>query len=218
LAGRRALSAGRRAACCDRYPGGTSLSALEVVARGEAHLAGRQLLDRATGAYNVPFARRLLGNDVCLVTFAVWEQGLMVAAGNPKGIHTVADLVRQDVTLSNREPGGARALLEAELARPGLAPHATSGYRTEVRGHRAAAEAVAAGLADAAVGVRAAAYALGLDFVPLARERYDLVTPARFRDLPAVQAVLETLTSRLEVEALGGYDASRRGDVVAGAA
>lgn len=167
----------------------------------------------------MPFARRLLGNDVCLVTFAVWEQGRMVAAGNPKGIHTVADLVHQDVTLSNREPGsGARGLLEAELARPGLAPHATIGYRTEVRGHRAAAEAVAAGLADAAVGVRAAAYALGLDFVPLARERYDLVTPARFRDLPAVQAVLETLTSRLEVEALGGYDASRRGDVVAGAA
>jgi molybdate-binding protein/DNA-binding XRE family transcriptional regulator len=204
------------------WHGGNSLSALEAVARGEAHLAGSHLLDPASGEYNAPFARRLLGDDVGLVTFAVWEQGLMVAAGNPKGIGQVADLARPDLRIANREPGsGARALLDSELARFGLPSGSLAGYGAEVRSHLAAAEAVAAGLANAAVGVRAAAQALELGFLPLARERYDLAIPARFLELPAIQALLETLSSplfRLEVEALGGYDVTPMGDFVAPAA
>jgi molybdate-binding protein/transcriptional regulator with XRE-family HTH domain len=204
------------------WHGGNSLSALEAVARGEAHLAGCHLLDPESGEYNAPFARRLLGEDVALVTFAVWEQGLMVATGNPKSIRQVADLARAELRIANREVGsGARALLEAELARSGLAPASVAGYGAVVGSHLAAAEAVAAGLADAAVGVRAAAQALGLGFVPLARERYDLAIPARFLELPAIQALLETLSSplfRLEVEALGGYDVRPMGEFVAPAA
>lgn len=203
------------------WRGGNSLGALETVARGEAHLAGTHLLDPASGEYNLPFARRLVGDDVRLVTFAVWEQGLMVAAGNPKGIHEVGDLGRAEVRIANREPGsGARALVDGELARAGLEPTSVAGYGSVVGSHLAAAEAVAAGLADAAVGVRAAAHALGLGFVPLARERYDLAIPARFFELAPVQALLETLTSplfRLEVEALGGYDVAPMGALVAAA-
>lgn len=198
--------------------GGNSLHALEAVARGEAHLAGTHLLDPETGTYNLPFARRLLGDDVRLVTFAVWEQGLMLAPGNPRGIQHAGDLVRPDVRIANREPGsGARALLDAELARAGARPEQVAGYGAVVQSHLAAAESVAAGLADAAIGVRAAAQALGLAFVPLAQERYDLAIPARFFELAPVQAVLETLTSplfRLEVEALGGYDVSPMGTLV----
>ena len=203
------------------WQGGNSLGALETVARGEAHLAGTHLLDSASGEYNLPFARRLLGNDVRLVTFAVWEQGLMVAAGNPKAIEEAGDLGRAEVRIANREPGsGARALLDDELARAGVEPAAVAGYGSVVRSHLAAAEAVAAGLADAAVGVRAAAHALGLGFIPLARERYDLAIPARYFELAPVQALLETLTSplfRLEVEALGGYDVAPMGALVAAA-
>jgi len=202
------------------WQGGNSLAALETVARGEAHLAGSHLLDQTSGEYNVPFARRLLP-DARLVTFAVWEQGLMVRAENPSGVHGVGDLERPDVRLANREVGsGARALLDAELARAGIEPERIAGYDSVVRSHLAAAEAVAAGLADVAVGVRAAAQALGLGFVPLAHERYDLAIPARFFELPPVQALLETLTSplfRLEVEALGGYDVSPMGSLVAAA-
>jgi putative molybdopterin biosynthesis protein len=200
------------------WQGGSSLSALEAVGRGEAHLAGSHLLHADSGEYNRPFARRLLGRDVRLVTFAVWEQGFMVAAGNPRGIHAVDDLARSEVRLANREAGsGARALLDAALARQKIPPNRIVGYETVVRSHLAAAEAVAAGLADAAVGVRAAAQALGLGFVPLAQERYDLAIPARFFELPSVQALLETLTSplfRLEVEALGGCDVSPMGNLV----
>ena len=204
------------------WHGGNSLSALEAVARGEAHLAGTHLPDPESGEYNAPFARRLLGDDVRLVTFSVWEQGLMVRAGNPWAIRAVSDLAQPGPRLANRELGsGARALLDAELARAGLDPSRLAGYAAVVKSHLAAAEAVAAGLADAAVGVRAAAQALGLDFVPLARERYDLAIPARFFERPPVQALLETLTSplfRLEVEALGGYDVSPMGESVAVAA
>jgi molybdate-binding protein/DNA-binding XRE family transcriptional regulator len=198
--------------------GGNSLQALEAVARGEAHLAGTHLLDPKTGTYNLPFARRLLGDDVRLVTFAVWEQGLMLAPGNPRGLQQVGDLARSNVRIANREPGsGARALLDAEMARARLRPSRVAGYEAVVQSHLAAAESVAAGLADAAIGVRAAAQALGLAFVPLAQERYDLAIPARFFELGAIQALLETLTSplfRLEVEALGGYDVSPMGTLV----
>jgi putative molybdopterin biosynthesis protein len=201
------------------WQGGNSLQALEAVGRGEAHLAGTHLLDPKTGQYNVPFARRLLGPDARLVTFAVWEQGLMLAPGNPRGIGHVGDLASPAIRIANREAGsGARALLDAELARAGAKAEQVTGYGTVVRSHLAAAEAVAAGLADAAVGIRAAALALGLAFLPLAQERYDLAIPGHFFDLPPVQALLETLTSplfRLEVEALGGYDVSLMGTQVA---
>jgi molybdopterin molybdotransferase/putative molybdopterin biosynthesis protein len=201
--------------------GGNSLQALEAVARGEAHLAGAHLLDPDTGTYNVPFARRLLGPDVRLVTFAVWEQGLMLAAGNPHGIQHVGELARPGIRIANREAGsGARALLDAEMMQAGVRPERVAGYTTVVRSHLAAAESVAAGLADAAIGVRAAAQALGLAFVPLAQERYDLAIPHRFFELAPVQALLETLTSplfRLEVEALGGYDVTPMGTQVTAA-
>jgi len=201
------------------WQGGNSLQALESVGRGEAHLAGTHLLDPSSGVYNVPFAHRLLGPDARLVTFAVWEQGLMLAPGNPRGIEHVGDLARPDLRVANREPGsGARALLDAQLAQAGIPAARVTGYGTVVRSHLAAAEAVAAGLADAAVGVRAAALALGLTFLPLAQERYDLAIPARLFELAPVQALLETLTSplfRLEVEALGGYDVTLMGTLVA---
>jgi putative molybdopterin biosynthesis protein len=201
------------------WQGGNSLQALEAVGRGEAHMAGTHLYDPETGIYNVPFAQRLLGADARLVTFAVWEQGLMLAPGNPRGIQHIGDLTGPGLRIANREPGsGARALLDAELARASLKPEQLAGYTTVVRSHLAAAEAVAAGLADASIGVRAAAQALGLAFLPLAQERYDLAIPNRFFELAPVQALLETLTSplfRLEVEALGGYDVSPMGTLVA---
>jgi putative molybdopterin biosynthesis protein len=161
----------------------------------------------------------LLGPDARLVTFAVWEQGLMLAPGNPRDIGHAGDLAGPAIRIANREAGsGARALLDAEIARAGLKPEQVTGYAMVVRSHLAAAEAVAAGLADAAVGVRAAALALGLAFLPLAQERYDLAIPDRFFELAPVQALLETLTSplfRLEVEALGGYDVTLMGTLVA---
>jgi molybdopterin molybdotransferase/putative molybdopterin biosynthesis protein len=211
-----------------RHPGmrlicqaSNSHKALESVAREEAHIAGLHLLDPATGEYNRPIARERLGRDVHLVTFAIWEQGVMVDRGNPRGVRNVQSLARSDVRIVNREPGsGARALLDEELSRAGIPPRDLKGYDAVVRSHLAAAEAVSAGLADAAIGARVAAEALGLDFVLLAEERYDLAIPDRFFRLEPVQAALETLTSplfRKEIDAFGGYDVAPMGNVLAAA-
>lgn len=196
-----------------------SLAALAALARGEAHIAGMHVLDEASGEYNVPFVRRqFAGRRVLVVTAAHWVQGLIVAPGNPRGIAGAGDLARPDLTIVNREPGsGSRALLDHALREAGVVPEAVRGYARVASSHRAVAEIVAAGLADAGPGIQAAAAALGLGFLPLAHERVDLVIPVEHRDTPPVQALLDTLTSpafRAEIAALPGYDISRTGQVV----
>jgi molybdate-binding protein len=196
-----------------------SLAALEALAGGEAHIAGMHLLDEASGEYNLPYVRRAFaGRRVSVVTAAHWAQGLIVARGNPLGIAGAADLARPDVAIVNREPGsGSRAALDHALRAAGIEPATVRGYGRAVGSHRTVAEVVAAGLADAGPGIEAAAAALGLGFVRLAHERYDLVIPAEARESPPVQALLETLASpafRAELGALPGYDASRTGTVV----
>ncbi len=197
----------------------TSLAALAALARGEAHAAGMHLLDEATGEYNLPFVRRAFaGRHVRVVTAAHWQQGLIVARDNPRGIAGAADLARPDLTIVNREPGaGSRAALDHALRVADTAPEAVRGYARAVGSHRAVAEVVAAGLADAGPGILAAARALGLGFIPLAEERYDLVFADETRDCAPVIALLDTLNSRAfrdEIDALPGYDISRTGTVV----
>lgn len=196
-----------------------SLAALRALGRGEVHAAGSHLRDPATGEENVPYVRReLAGRRTLIVTLSRWQQGLIVARGNPKGIAGVADLLRPDVTIVNREAGsGGRTLLDTCIMAAGGSTDFVQGYRRELRSHMAVAEAIAAGLADAGPGIEAAARAFGLDFIPLQDERYDLVIPAEHLDTPPMQALLEVCSSRScrdEVEALGGYDSSPAGTVV----
>lgn len=210
-----------------RYPSyrllwvqGGSLSALQALGRGEVHAAGSHLRDPKTGQENVPFARReLSGRSMTVVTLSRWQQGLIVAAGNPKGIREVADLLRPDVRIVNRELGsGGRTMLDDRLVRFGGNPDGIEGYRHELASHMAVAEAVAAGQADAGPGIEAAARAFGLDFVPLQVERYDLVIPLEQLESAPIQALLEVAATRAcrdEVEALGGYDSSEVGTIVA---
>ncbi|MEK9659665.1 MAG: substrate-binding domain-containing protein, partial [Chloroflexota bacterium] len=191
-----------------------SRAALMQLARGEAQVAGAHLRDPITGGFNHAWVRRLLPAPATLVTFAVWEQGLLVAPGNPHGLRTAEDLARPGLRIVNRPLGaGARALLDAALEVAGVPGSTVNGYAHELPGHLAVAEAVAASLADAGVGVRSAAIATGLDFVPLTTERYDLVIPTASLDEPAVQrllAVLGEASLRARVEALG-YDGAGMG-------
>jgi putative molybdopterin biosynthesis protein len=153
-----------------------------------------------------------------VITAAHWAQGLIVARGNPHSIASVAELARPELTIVNREAGsGSRAALDHALHLAGVTPTALQGYARQVPSHRAVAEIVAAGLADAGPGIQAAAHAFDLGFVPLGYERYDLVIPAEWREPPPVQALLETLASasfRADLEALPGYDVSQTGTVV----
>ncbi len=192
-----------------------SRAALEQMARGQAHVAGCHMMDEATGQFNVPWVERILPFPATLITFAVWEQGLLVRPGNPKGVRGVADLARPGVSMVNREAGsGSRALLDAKLRAAAVPVQEVAGYGVEARSHLMVAEVVAMGLADVGVGVKAAALAAGLGFVPLGQERYDLVIPNHFLELPAVQRLLAALRRRefqRQVEALGGYDTSVMG-------
>ncbi|MCH9016564.1 MAG: helix-turn-helix domain-containing protein [Chloroflexi bacterium] len=193
----------------------SSHQALVGLARGEAHVAGCHLLDDATGTYNDAWVRQLVPFPCVLVTFASWQQGLILAYGNPKQLGGVSDLANPGIRLVNRQAGsGSRALLDRALAGAGIPTEAVLGYEREEWGHLAVAAAVASGNADVGIGVKAAAVAMGLDFLPLEEERYDLVIPEHFLSHGPVQVLLDLLRRPVlhrQVESLGGYDASNMG-------
>lgn len=194
-----------------------SLGGITALRRGEAHLAGVHLLDEATGEYNIPYVRRYLGRPARLVLFCRRDQGFLVPPGNPQGITGFADLARPEVRFVNRQRGaGTRLLLDYELKRAGIAPDQVNGYRREEFTHLGVAAAVKSGSAGCGLGILAAARALGLDFVPVTREEYELCIPVEHWEHPGVQAILALLHDagfRRQVEALGGYDMSEAGRV-----
>jgi molybdate-binding protein len=160
--------------------------------------------------------------DCLVVTFAHWEEGLIVRQGNPKKIRGIADLGRSTVKIVNRESGsGARRLLDRELETCGVQQAKVKGYGDEVLSHLEVAARVKAGLADAGVGIEAAASICGLDFIALQRERYDLVIPkAHYDALPGLRRLLDMMVSKTfrdELDGLGGYDTREIGRVVASA-
>ncbi|MCI0398280.1 MAG: molybdopterin biosynthesis protein [Chloroflexi bacterium] len=188
-----------------------SLGGLVALRRGEAHLAGAHLLDPQTGRYNDSYVERYLpGQAVALVTLAGREQGWIVPRGNPKGISGWADAANPEVEIVNRQRGaGTRVLLDYHLEQLGIRPETVQGYEREEYTHLAVAAAVASGAADAGLGVRAAARALGLDFVPLAHEQYDLVIPQVYYESDLLRPLLDLLHDpafRAAVAALPGYD------------
>jgi putative molybdopterin biosynthesis protein len=193
-----------------------SLGGLVALRDGLCHVAGSHLLDPATGAYTLPYIDRILaGEDVAVIRLVHRDQGLIVAPGNPLGLTGIDDLVRPEVRYVNRQRGaGTRALLDHELSRRGLAADALTGYGREEYTHLAVAAAVAAGSADAGLGILAAAQAFGLDFVPVAREPYDLVLRAETVDDPLLAPLWELLARpafHARVEALGGYSCAETG-------
>jgi putative molybdopterin biosynthesis protein len=193
-----------------------SLGGLVALRDGLCHLAGSHLLDPATGEYTLPYLDRVLGGtDVAVVRLVHREQGLLVAPGNPAAISGIDDLTRPGLRYVNRQRGaGTRVLLDHELARRGIDPAAVAGYSREEHTHLGVAAAVAAGRADTGLGIMAAARAFGLDFVPAAREPYDLVLRAATVDderLAPLWALLDRPDFRADVEKLGGYSCAETG-------
>ncbi|THF85565.1 helix-turn-helix domain-containing protein [Deinococcus sp. KSM4-11] len=198
----------------------SSLQALKALARGEAHAAGIHLWDARSGVSNLPFVQQELpGRRVHLYTLWSWEQGLLVARGNPHGITGIKDLQRPELRMVNRERGsGSRVLLDAwlaELELPPMARRRLPGYHDEAQSHLDAAAQVASGHAHVAPGPRSAAQALGLDFISLQTERFDLAVPDEHLTHPAIAALLSVVqhpTFRAEIASLGGYDPSHAGE------
>jgi molybdate-binding protein/DNA-binding XRE family transcriptional regulator len=199
---------------------GSSRLALSWLKEGKVHIAGSHLQDAKTGEFNLPFIRKEFpGEDIAVVTFARWEEGLVIAAGNPKGIRGIEDLAKKQVRFANREPGsGSRALLDNLIESAGIEPQRIQGYERVAYGHLAAAYCVVSHEADVCLATRSAALTFGLDFIPLRSERYDLVMRRSTTELPAVKAVLDVLQRaalRRKLEVLAGYDTSETGAAVA---
>jgi len=196
-----------------------SMGGLMALRRGVCHLAGCHLLDTSDGSYNGSYIRRMLpGLAMRRVNLVMRDQGLIVPSGNPKGISGIADLARPDVTFINRQAGsGTRILLDWRLGQLGITAAGIRGYATEEFTHMAVAVAVLGGSADVGLGICAAARALGLAFIPVVTEQYDLVTPAAFFDTPAFQTMLGVIRSerfKSRVDALGGYGTEKSGVVM----
>jgi len=198
----------------------SSKLALTWLSEGKVHIAGSHLEDPKTGEFNLPFLRKQFpGEDFTVVTFARWEEGLVIASGNPKSVRKIEDLGRKNIKFVNREAGsGSRGLLDKLLEKAGMDAHNVHGYERIAFGHLAAAYCVVSRDADACLATRSAAQTFGLDFIPLRSERYDLVMRKRTADLPAVKAFLDVLqraTLRRKLEVLAGYDTSETGTLVA---
>jgi molybdate-binding protein/DNA-binding XRE family transcriptional regulator len=198
----------------------SSMDALRTLREGTVHVAGCHIPQIKGDDANVSEATKALsGRGGLVLGYAAWEQGLVVARGNPKAIRSTADLGGGDVRMINRERGsGSRLLLDALLKREGVAPKDVAGYENEAASHIAVARAVTMGTADAGIGLRAAAESFGLGFVPLATLRFDLVVPENVLTHPMVVALLEVLQTkalRAELSALPGYDASQTGTTLA---
>jgi putative molybdopterin biosynthesis protein len=196
-----------------------SLGGLMALRQGRAHLGGSHLYDPETNSYNVPFIQKhLAGMPLKLINLAWRQQGFIVLPDNPHGIGRVADLTRPGVRFINRQRGaGTRLLLDFLLQQEGIEPASIQGYDREEYTHMAVAANVKSGTADVGLGILAAARALGLDFIPLTPERYDLVVPVatfedqRFQDFIEVIRSPEFYTA---AEALGGYDLKDCGQIL----
>jgi molybdate-binding protein/DNA-binding transcriptional regulator YhcF (GntR family) len=193
-----------------------SLGGLIALQEERADLAGTHLLDEETGEYNYPYVKRILpGREIAIVNLSFRIQGLMFAKGNPKKIKGLDDLRRRDIVFVNRQKGsGTRVLLDLQLKRQGISPADIKGYEEEFNTHLEVASHIAKGNADAGLGIEAAALSNGIGFMPMFRERYDLVMPManyQSKRLAPMLGIIGSDEFKKIVDSVGGYDTSQTG-------
>jgi putative molybdopterin biosynthesis protein len=197
----------------------SSQLAIRWLMEGKVHAAGSHLEDSANGEFNLPFLRKNYPKqDFLVVSFAAWEEGWVTARGNPRKIVNASDLAKRGVRFQNREEGsGSRALWSRLLSEAGLKQQDVTGFDAIAYGHLAAAQSVAAGLADCCLATASAARAFGLDFAPVRGERFDFVMKREDADLAVVREFLGALQRgrlRRMLEGVAGYDTRQTGAVL----
>jgi excisionase family DNA binding protein len=199
------------------HPGG-SLDGLRRLAAGEAMVAGTHAPDDDGGYHGRLAARALEGRPIVVLAWAWRRQGLVVAKGNPNELKSVADLAHDGVRVALRqEEAGSQLLLLRMLDAAGLDRDALNAVDGPARSESDVARAILEGRADAGLAIEAAARGAGLDFVPLHRERYDLVVMRRDYFEPPVQALLAFAQSKAfktRAKDLGGYEIGELGQIV----
>ena len=192
-----------------------SMGGLQALRQNACHIASSHLLQEDEDDYNFEFANRELDRMPAIVNFCKREQGVLIQKSNPAQINSVPDLARPGVRIINRPLGtGTRLLLDQELKKAGIRGDKIDGYDNEVMRHLDVGLEILAGRADAGLGIHAVAGLLGLDFVPLRWERYDLmIFKERFFDAN-VQSFLGLLHDEQFFEmasSMSGYDIGRSG-------
>lgn len=196
-----------------------SMGGITALKSGSCHLAGMHLLDEDSGDFNFSFLDTYYPEaDLTLINLAIRHQGIIVAKGNPHAIQGVEQLRGGDIRFINRQRGaGTRILFDWHLKQAQISPEEVNGYAKEESTHMAVAVNVLTGAAHCGMGIYAAAKALDLDFVPLARERYDLAIPNKFMSDPRIQAVISLLHTEAfkeRIRAMGGYETTLTGQVM----
>lgn len=192
---------------CSTHVG--SMGGINALRSESCHLAGMHLFDLETQDFNFPYLQKFLPNTkLTVINLSIRQQGLIVAKNNPLKITNIQDLNR--IRFINRQRGsGTRILLDYHLKLAQISPSSIKGYDKEEFTHMAVAVNVLTGAADAGLGIYAAAKALNLDFIPLAKERYDLIIPTDLLADSKIQALLEIMSSQdfqSQVLAQGGYE------------
>jgi putative molybdopterin biosynthesis protein len=215
--------------CIDQQGGGLCLrsyigsyDSLVNLYKGRVNVASSHLWDGDTGEYNVPYVKRLLpGIPAVIIHLTCRTQGFYVKKGNPLDIRGWEDIMRDDITIINREKGaGSRVLLDEHLRLMGVVTKDISGYGRESHSHLTVATTVARGGADLAVGdMKMIRQVSGIDFIPLQKERYELVVKEEDMGTKQVDVMLQIIRSRefrQEFSNVDGYDTKDMGKIVNG--
>lgn len=196
-----------------------SLGGLMALKQNRTHLATSHLLDPESGEYNFPYLKKVLPEkELVVINLTYREQGIMVKKGNPKKIKGLDDLTKENISFVNRQKGsGTRVLLDYLLKKKNINPSNIRGYFREEFTHLMVASTVTEENVDAGLGILSAAKAFDLDFIPVAKERYDMIMPKEYYSDWRTQRLLDIIGSnkfKRRVMELGGYDLSRSGSVI----
>lgn len=196
-----------------------SMDSLVSMYMGNSDIVSTHLFDGETGEYNLPYVNKLMvSHPFTLINLASRRAGLYVQRGNPKRITEWQQLDQRGIRIVNRERGaGARVLLDEQLRLHHIRPSTLQGYDREETSHIAVAARIAAGEADVGVGSEKAAALVGVEFVPLTLERYDLVVlnkPENAEWIALLKRILQSTEFQNELKAIGGYDLSRTGEIL----
>lgn len=196
-----------------------SMGGIMALRSGETHIAPIHLLDEGTGEYNVSYLKKYVKDQqVTLIKCVKRIQGLMVKKGNPLNIKGLKDLEGTGIRFVNRQRGsGTRILMDYNMKKLNILPEHINGYEREEYTHLKVAAAVAAGDADCGLGVYSAAVLMGLDFIPLCHEEYDIAVMTKYLEDPRVKEFIEVIKSnkfKQELQRLGGYEYDEIGKII----
>ncbi len=195
-----------------------SIGGLQALRRNICHIATSHLLQDNGNEYNFDFAGKEFNNMPVIVNFCRREQGFLIQKGNPKKIKKIDDIGQNNIRVVNRSLStGTRLLFDRELQKAGIETKTIKGYDHEVNSHMEVGLEVLSGRAHFGPGIRPVAAHLGLEFISLRWERYDLlITKERFFDkgVQSFIGLLQETDFKKMAESITGYDVSSSGKII----